>query len=237
MENNILGIETSGKVCSVALYINNSYKEINLNTGLTHSETLFPNVNQLLNDNNLQVKELSYIAVSNGPGSYTGLRIGISCALGLSIVDNIKIRYVNTLKALNYNINDFISNNNIILNENDIIVSILDAKANRVYLGLSRFNAINNFIIEKIVSIDELIEMLNEYNDDFYILGDGVDIYKDIISSRYNKQNIHFLAEDYNFLNAKNVIEASNYIENYIENININYMQKSQAERNRINNV
>ena len=237
MENNILGIETSGKVCSVALYTKNSYKEININTGLTHSETLFPNVNQLLNNNNLQVKDLSYIAVSNGPGSYTGLRIGISCALGLSIVDNIKIRYVNTLKALNYNINDFISNNNIILNENDIIVSILDAKANRVYLGLSRFNAINNFIIEKIVSIDELIEMLNEYNDDFYILGDGVDIYKDIISSRYNKQNIHFLAEDYNFLNAKNVIEASNYIENYIENININYMQKSQAERNRINNV
>ena len=181
MENNILGIETSGKVCSVALYTKNSYKEININTGLTHSETLFPNVNQLLNNNNLQVKDLSYIAVSNGPGSYTGLRIGISCALGLSIVDNIKIRYVNTLKALNYNINDFISNNNIILNENDIIVSILDAKANRVYLGLSRFNAINNFIIEKIVSIDELIEMLNEYNDDFYILGDGVDIYKDII--------------------------------------------------------
>ena len=237
MENNILGIETSGKVCSVALYTKNSYKEININTGLTHSETLFPNVNQLLNDNNLQVKDLSYIAVSNGPGSYTGLRIGISCALGLSIVDNIKIRYVNTLKALNYNINDFISNNNIILNENDIIVSILDAKANRVYLGLSRFNTINNFIIEKIVSIDELIEMLNEYNDDFYILGDGVDIYKDIISSRYNKQNIHFLAEDYNYLNAKNVIEASKNIENYIENININYMQKSQAERNRINNV
>ena len=237
MENNILGIETSGKVCSVALYTKNSYKEININTGLTHSETLFPNVNQLLNNNNLQVKDLSYIAVSNGPGSYTGLRIGISCALGLSIVDNIKIRYVNTLKALNYNINDFISNNNIILNENDIIVSILDAKANRVYLGLSRFNAINNFIIEKIVSIDELIEMLNEYNDDFYILGDGVDIYKDIISSRYNKQNIHFLAEDYNYLNAKNVIEASKNIENYIENININYMQKSQAERNRINNV
>ena len=237
MENNILGIETSGKVCSVALYTKNSYKEINLNTGLTHSETLFPNVNQLLNDNNLQVNDLSYIAVSNGPGSYTGLRIGISCALGLSIVDNIKIRYVNTLKALNYNINDFISNNNIILNENDIIVSILDAKANRVYLGLSRFNTINNFIIEKIVSIDELIEMLNEYNDDIYILGDGVDIYKDIISNRYNKQNIHFLAEDYNYLNAKNVIEASKNIENYIENININYMQKSQAERNRINNV
>ena len=157
--------------------------------------------------------------------------------MGLSIVDNIKIRYVNTLKALNYNINDFISNNNIILNENDIIVSILDAKANRVYLGLSRFNTINNFIIEKIVSIDELIEMLNEYNDDIYILGDGVDIYKDIISNRYNKQNIHFLAEDYNYLNAKNVIEASKNKENYIENININYMQKSQAERNRINNV
>ena len=237
MENNILGIETSGKICSVALYTNNSYKEINLNTGLTHSETLFFNVKKILKDNNVAVKDLSYVAVSNGPGSYTGLRIGISCALGLSIVDNTEIKYVNTLKALSFNINDYISNNNIIIKENDIILSILDAKVNRVYLGLSRINDINSFIIEKIVSIDELIDILYEYNDDIYILGDGVDIYKDIINNKYKKENLYFLSQNYNLLNAKNVIEASKYTSNFIKKLDINYMQKSQAERNKMSNV
>lgn len=237
MENNILGIETSGIICSVALYKNDIFKEININSGLTHSETLFSNLNKLLIENNTSIKDLSYIAVSNGPGSYTGLRIGISCALGLAINDNINIRYVNTLKSLSYNIIDYKNDNNISINSNDIIVSILDAKANRVYLGLSIYNNLNNFIIEKIVTIDELIEILNTYDNNTYILGDGLNTYKDNIISLYKKNNLHFATEKYNYLNAKNIIIASQFETNYIENLDINYMQKSQAERNRINNA
>ena len=237
MENNILGIETSGIVCSVALYKDDFYKEININSGLTHSETLFFNLDKLLKENNTSVNDLSYIAVSNGPGSYTGLRIGISCALGLSITDNISIRFVNTLKSLNYNIVDYIINEKIELRSDSIIVSLLDAKANRVYLGLSKFNDINNFIIEKIVSIDELIAILSTYDNEIYLIGDGAILYKDYILNNYKNNNLNFLTEKYNYLNAKNIIIASQYDTNYIENLDINYMQKSQAERNRINNV
>ena len=237
MESNILGIETSGKICSVALYKDNIFKEINLNSGLTHSETLFLNVDKLLNDNFIKVKDISYIAVSNGPGSYTGLRIGISCALGLSIVDNISIRFVNTLKSLNYNACSYFEDNNINCNPNDIIVSILDAKANRVYLGISYYTSIDCFVVERIVTIDELISILKSFDSNIYIIGDGVEIYKDIINNDEFKTKIDFLPNKYNELNAKNIIIASHFKNNYIEKLDINYMQKSQAERNRINNV
>ncbi len=110
-------------------------------------------------------------------------------------------------------------------------------QANRVYLGLSIFDNLNNFIIEKIVTIDELIEILNTYDNNIYILGDGLNSYKDNIISLYKKNNLHFATEKYNYLNAKNIIIASQFETNYIENLDINYMQKSQAERNRINNA
>ena len=106
-----------------------------------------------------------------------------------------------------------------------------------MYLGLSIFDNLNNFIIEKIVTIDELIEILNTYDNNIYILGDGLNTYKDNIISLYKKNNLHFVNDKYNYLNAKNIIIASQFETNYIENLDINYMQKSQAERNRINNA
>lgn len=234
MENNILGIETSGSICSVALYKDNSFYEINQDTGLTHSETLFLNIKKLLSEHNINVNEFSYIAVSNGPGSYTGLRIGVSCALGLSICHNIKIKYVNTLKSLLYNIEDYKKDNDIDINYNDLIVSILDAKAYRVYLGLSQYKDLNVFLIEKIVTIDELIDILYKYDCNKYLLGDGSIIYNEELSKI---NNIHIIDKKYSRLNAKNIIIASQYDNNFIDNLDINYMQKSQAERNRIKNV
>lgn len=237
MNDNIISIETSSKICSVSLYKNNLFFDINLNQGLTHEEILFSNLKKLLDENEVSIKDLSYIAVSNGPGSYTGLRIGIACAIGLSIIDNIEIRYVNTLKSLSYNILDYADNENIDIDKNDKIISIIDAKANRVYLAVSNFNDLNSFIIEKIVSIDELIDIMNSYNENLYLLGDGLDVYKDIILTNYKKNNMILLNDKYNLLNSKNIIKASFNNNNYTKKLDINYMQKSQAERNRLMNV
>ena len=108
----ILGIETSSDICSVSLYKNNDFLYYNeSNTSLKHSVTLFNMINDLINKTKIKIEDLDYIAVSNGPGSFTGLRIGVAAALGLSYKDNIKIKYINTLESLNYCIDKKINKN------------------------------------------------------------------------------------------------------------------------------
>ena len=104
---NILSIESASTVCGTALFINNELIDIiELNKARIHSEELPVMVKKILNNNNLNVPELNGIAVSEGPGSYTGLRIGISLAKGLAVANNIPIIPVPTLQAINQDINE-----------------------------------------------------------------------------------------------------------------------------------
>ena len=77
----ILSIDTSSKICSVAVLDNkNVLKEENLNNGLTHSESLMPLIEQILIDTNLALKDINLIVCDLGPGSFTGIRIGVATA-------------------------------------------------------------------------------------------------------------------------------------------------------------
>ena len=101
----ILNIETATTVCSVSLSMDGNilgYKEID--NGFTHSENLHLFINELLIDLNISIKQLSAIAISKGPGSYTGLRIGVSAAKGLAYALNIPLISVDTLKIMAYQV-------------------------------------------------------------------------------------------------------------------------------------
>ena len=103
-KNIILCIETTSNICGVALIDGNKVLyEKNLDTGLNHSITLFSNIQNALNKLNINISDIKLIKVSNGPGSFTGLRIGIAAALGLSKPYNTNIEYVDTLDSLAYN--------------------------------------------------------------------------------------------------------------------------------------
>ena len=104
---NLLAIESASTVCGVALFLDNKLIEIDeIDKPRVHGERLPITIDKLIKKYELELSCLDAIAVSSGPGSYTGLRIGMSFAKGLAMAANIPIIPVPTLEAMNYNIDN-----------------------------------------------------------------------------------------------------------------------------------
>lgn len=128
MHTLILNIETTTKNCSVSLSKNGqmiALKEIN-EGGYSHAENLHPFIDAVLQDTQHDYKDLSGIAVSKGPGSYTGLRIGVSAAKGLCFALDIPLISVDTLLALAYKVKV----------DSGVIIPVLDARRMEVYQAI-----------------------------------------------------------------------------------------------------
>lgn len=220
----ILAIDSSGQVAGCCLMDENKVIcEIILDDKLTHSQTLMPMVDELFKRTNLNIKDIDYIAVANGPGSFTGLRIGVATAIGLARGSGAELIGVSTLEVLAYNICG-----------NSYICPIMDARRNQVYGALYKFEG--NKLIEHIypvaIGLDELLNSLSIY-DDVTMIGDGVNVNKDILKNytNINIAPIHLRKQRPSSL----AVAAYNKIKNNaIDNgIDINYLRKSQAERER----
>ena len=126
----ILNIETSTEVCSVTISRNGEllYKKETLE-GLSHSELLTVFIEELLAENNLKLNQLDAVAVSKGPGSYTGLRIGVSVAKGLCYGLEIPLIAVNSLETMGI----YTALNS---NENMLFCPMIDARRMEVYTAL-----------------------------------------------------------------------------------------------------
>ncbi len=110
----VLAIETSGDLCSVALLKSEQvYYEINANEKNIHSEILFKLIDKVLLYAGISLTELKAIAVSNGPGSFTGLRIGVAAAKGIASGAKLPIVFVPTFEALALQISEFLPEGNI----------------------------------------------------------------------------------------------------------------------------
>ena len=229
----ILGIETSSDICSVSLYKNNDFLYYNeSNTSLKHSVTLFNMINDLINKTKIKIEDLDYIAVSNGPGSFTGLRIGVAAALGLSYKDNIKIKYINTLESLNYCIDKRI-NKNYSDNKN-YIVDLIYAQKNRLYINIYDIKRKRMMIKDSLIDLDEFIILYNKYLktiNNFIIAGDGYVLNKSELDKKINYKNNELYTQ-----NAKLIVLMS--LDNKYKNMtaSINYVQKSSAEINYLKN-
>jgi len=223
----VLAIDTTGTVASVAVANeNNTIAEFTINYKLTHSQTIMPMIEYMAKMLELDLNTIDYIACSNGPGSFTGLRIGAATAKGLAHGLNKKIIAVPTLDALAYNV----------IETDKIIVPMIDAKRNQIYTAFyscsnGELERISDYIADDINSIIETIES----NDiDAVFLGDGAIVYKDIIKS-FNTDYLFAFANN-NLQRAASVAAlAINYakkgkIVDY-NNFNIMYLRKSQAER------
>ena len=173
----ILSLETSTPVCSVALHQNGvllGVKEIDQPGA--HSERLIGLIEDLLKDSNLETSQLGAIAVSEGPGSYTGLRIGVSTAKGLAFAFGIPLLGVSTLAAQARGVGAEL--------ENDaVIVSMLDARRMEVYREI--FDKDQNSI--KFLEAEEINELsYSEFLDrgKVYFIGDAVVKVREIISHK-----------------------------------------------------
>ena len=218
-----LAIETTGRICGVAIGDNDKVLyESNLDLGLNHSVTLFNNIYDGVKKLGISFNDIKLIKVSMGPGSFTGIRIGIATALGISKANNIPIEYVDTLDSLAHNAK----------NNTSFVLSMIDARVSRVYLGFYENRTYRKLVNDYIINTSDLISLLNKYFSDsnisFVFVGDGAVKYKDVF---YKDLKINFsIMNTNNDLMASSLLLTKGVISN--EPI-INYMLASKAERER----
>lgn len=220
-----LSIETSGKVCAVALLENEKLiKEEIIEDENTHSVKLMPLVDKLLNETKTKISDIDLFACDIGPGSFTGIRIGVSTIKAFLDVTNKKAVGISSLEALAYN-----------LETDEIVCSLIDAKNENVYCGFFKkengiYTKIDDLIFD---NINNIIELAKNKNKKIIFIGNGSIVYKDVIESKMKKAEV-ILDEETNKLNARNVALTACYKSN--EAVNSNelvpmYLRKSSAER------
>jgi tRNA threonylcarbamoyladenosine biosynthesis protein TsaB len=170
----ILSIETSTRVGSVAIIEDEHLiAEYILNVVSTHSERLLPSIDQILKDSQLTVRDIEGFAVSLGPGSFTGLRIGISTVKGLALATGRAVVGVPTLDCLAHNI----------AFTHLLVCPILDARKGEVYTALYQGDGSGK--LEKLTPDLALKpeELLTRIKEPVIFLGDGVEAYRDTLRS------------------------------------------------------
>ena len=223
----ILAIDTSSKICSVSILEDNKLiLEKHNNDEKTHSQKLMPLIDELLKECNIKLEDINLYACSVGPGSFTGLRIGISTVKAFSDATNIQTCGISSLESLAYNIS-----------EKGLIASIIDAKNENVYFSLflhseNGYKKIEDFCADNIYNV---IDKLLKYADcEIICVGDGSLIYKNILSEKI--KNIKFADEEKNDQTSVSIGKAA--YDKFLKGIHGNsnslipmYLRKSQAER------
>lgn len=223
----ILAIDTSGTNCSVAIIDDEKIiSDFSLNTGTTHSQNLVPMLEQIQNFSKIELKDIDAIACCIGPGSFTGIRIGIATVKGLAISLNKPVIGVSSLESLAYNVSTF----------DGTICSIIDAKNENVYAGLYTNPTCPTLISDYVSdSIYTLIEKLKNVSRKVIFIGDGSLAYEDKLKSALSN-NAYFVPKHLNMQLATSLARAAmNYAEKnqYItyDELKPLYLKKSQAER------
>jgi tRNA threonylcarbamoyladenosine biosynthesis protein TsaB len=133
----ILNLESSTEVCSASLSENGEMMALAESTeGQNHARLLSVFAQQLMKDNKLEFKQLNAVAVSKGPGSYTGLRIGVSLAKGLCYASQIPLIAISPLKAMSAHVSSNLEKYHLKASENLIFCPMIDARRMEVYTAL-----------------------------------------------------------------------------------------------------
>lgn len=216
----ILSIDTSSKICSVAILEDNQViDEINIDNGMTHSENLMPTVEQILEKNNLKLADIDLISCCVGPGSFTGIRIGVSSVKAMAEVLGIPVASVTSLETLAR-----------IDQTEKIKVSLIDARNNQVYCGIfdKQYNQVQEFLADDIAKVTDV---LKKY-ENIVCIGDGALLHKELIKAQI--ENVEFAEENNQSAAFGGMIGYKKYLAGNLENADTIlpiYLRKSQAER------
>lgn len=216
----ILSIDTSSSNCATALLEDDRVIDENsLNNGKTHSENLMPLIEELLKRNNTKLEDIGLISVSIGPGSFTGIRIGIASIKPIAEVYNIPVAGVTSLETLAR-----------IDETNRTKITLVDCKNNQVYFGAfdKDYNLIENYMADDVKNI---IEIINKYENSV-LIGDGANLHKELLKN--NIKGIEILENSLQTAENTGKIGYKKFLNNDLENadtISPLYLRKSQAER------
>ena len=174
---NILALDTSAKVVSVCVMRDGIVlAEQTENKGLTHSETLMPMVERTLEGAGCTLKQIDAFAAAAGPGSFTGLRIGVATVNALAHACGKRVIPVNTLKALAVNV----------MHSEGRIAAIMDARRHQVYAAVYTCDgkALCEALSPRAIAVSELCEELKRDASPVLFVGDGVAVSRDAISEQ-----------------------------------------------------
>lgn len=214
----LLSMDSSAVTASVALTDGDEIiKSEFVNSGLTHSETLLPMITRVMDSH--KYSELDGIAITAGPGSFTGVRIGVATVKGLAFNDDIPCFSVSTLEAIAYNFVD----------KNAVVCAVMDARRMQFYNALFRVQngKVERLCDDRTISIEDLQNDLKQY-DKVVIAGDGAKL----CFQNIELENCTLADDDRIYQNAVGVAKAAQN-KNAISPKALMpvYLRQSQAER------
>ena len=167
----ILSIDSSSVAASAAVAADGKIlSEVFANNGFTHSKTLMNVVKNAIDLSGVPLDEIDLIACVTGPGSFTGVRIGVACAKGLAFTNEIPCIGISTLETFPYNISCI----------EGTVCGIMDARCRQVYTASFEVkdSCVSRITPDRAISIDSLIEDFGSYSGRIYLLGDGASLVK-----------------------------------------------------------
>ena len=230
----ILAIDSSGLVASAAIWegasaavtgsilatASTDYKK-------THSQTLLPMIDRICRETDSKPGSFDAVAVSAGPGSFTGLRIGSATAKAIAMAADIPIVEVPTLEGLAFNL----------WGTDKAVCPMMDARRNQVYSGLYGFegDTLVAYRTQEALALEDMLSFINDLGNEVIFLGDGADAYHDGICAG-TKVKYSFAPAHMNRQNAASlaVIGARMFGEGRYVNADDHspvYLRVSQAER------
>ena len=218
-----LSITTSSNVCAISIFNEDSIIDTIISKDeKTHSEKLLPLMKTIMDKNNIMFEDLNFIAIDVGPGSFTGIRIGLATVKAISEAHNIPIVPITSLKALSFNMDC----------AQHTAISLIDARNNQVYCHV--YDQINNKDLYIADDIEKVLDYAYNYiKPGTTFVGDGSVIHKDLIKRKIGPSTIF---SDYNSVSSESLgfaaIRAYRKGE-YVtaDNAMPFYLRKSQAER------
>lgn len=222
----ILALDTSTMTSTCAVIEGDKLLgEYSLSQDMSHSEKLVPMIKEVLDSLNLKIKDIDLYGVATGPGSFTGLRIGVATIKSFAHLFDKPIVGVSTLEALAYN-----------LPYNDIVVPMIDARRDRVYTGIYTWEKeiIKEVMAPDVLPIEDIVDRLKEF-ENLVINGDGGILHRDYILDRL-KEKVKFSTIGQNMCKASSVAELAKIkydkgkVHDYYT-LAPDYLRESQAQR------
>jgi tRNA threonylcarbamoyladenosine biosynthesis protein TsaB len=223
---NILALDTSAKsaACAVMSEDGKLLAESFVNNGYTHSKTLMPMIEGMLKTIGMTTEDIGLYGVCNGPGSFTGIRIGVSTVKGMAFMEQKPCIGVSSLLAAAYNAVWF----------DGIICPVMDARRQQVYNALfdNHCGQLERVCADRAISIEELYQELSSQKKPVILVGDGAEL----CYNKFNHTNISLAPEGCRFIRGSSVAGA--VLQQAVQGAHLTdealvpvYLRPSQAER------
>ncbi|HEY4544336.1 MAG TPA: tRNA (adenosine(37)-N6)-threonylcarbamoyltransferase complex dimerization subunit type 1 TsaB [Tissierellaceae bacterium] len=222
----VLSLDTSTLMATCAVIENNKLVgEYSVNQDMSHSENLMPMIEELFKNLKMDIKDIDLYCVAIGPGSFTGLRIGLATMKAFAHLFDKPIVGVSTLEALAYN-----------MAYSNIVIPMIDARRNRVYTAIYKWEKeeLIEVLSPQVLEVDHLLDEASKY-DNVSLIGDGTDYYKEKISEKLkDKAQIARLNQNVCKAGSVGEIGLMKYKKGYKDDyftLAPSYLRETQAQR------